>query len=110
MRRIRLPSPALQYSFQDVAGPVVLESEKPAGKVEATSPATPLSFSPSESDEKRNRFKSKLSVKKVLNLQISENSLSLRFGFASFDLIYLQFMFNSSIFPFICAVVKFNFL
>lgn len=64
MRRLRLPSPALQYSFQDVAGPVVLEPEKPAGKVEAASPATPLSFSPSESDEKRKRFKRKISVKK----------------------------------------------
>ncbi|WCJ35097.1 hypothetical protein M5689_016365 [Euphorbia peplus] len=72
LRRVKFSSP--QSSNQEISAPVVpiLEPEKQkpdAVKVEAaaaTSPATPLLFSPSESDEKQQpkRLKRKLSVKK----------------------------------------------
>ncbi|XP_065847017.1 uncharacterized protein [Euphorbia lathyris] len=65
LRRVR-SSNSPQSSCQEIIAldvPVV-QPEKPAAKVKASSPATPLSFSPSESDGKPKRLKRKLSVKK----------------------------------------------
>ncbi|KDP36919.1 hypothetical protein JCGZ_08210 [Jatropha curcas] len=69
---VRLPSPSVPSIHGSGSGggsgvlvSCAFESEKPAVKVGTSSPATPLSFSPSESDEKRKRLKRKASVKKT---------------------------------------------
>uniref|UniRef100_A0A2C9U161 Uncharacterized protein n=1 Tax=Manihot esculenta TaxID=3983 RepID=A0A2C9U161_MANES len=67
-RRVLLPSTPFP-SLHGIGGLLVSvfdpDKTKTAVKVEASSPATPLSFSPSESDEKPKRLKRKASAKKT---------------------------------------------
>ncbi|EEF52726.1 uncharacterized protein LOC8274666 [Ricinus communis] len=71
-RRVSLSSPSPTPTLNTSPPPppplpVVreIEPKKPAVKGEASSPATPLAFCPSESDDKPKRLKRKLSVKKT---------------------------------------------
>ncbi|KAJ9186448.1 hypothetical protein P3X46_002020 [Hevea brasiliensis] len=65
--RVHLQSPPPVPSLHGIGFLLgsAFDPEKAAVKVEASSPATPLSFCPSESDEKPKRLKRKASVKKT---------------------------------------------
>jgi len=57
---------AIQNNPSSYGGAAVVPPSSHAGKAQASSPATPLSFPATESDDKTKPFKNKVSLKRVI--------------------------------------------
>ena len=98
-----VPSSSSPHLPRTCVGPTCDDDDPPA-KVEPSSPATPLSFSPSESDGKSKRSKKSVSSKKVsfsnLRFPISHSFTVCFLG--SFLFLFSHFCFQFLIFEIVC--------
>ena len=99
-----VPSSSSPHLPGTCVGPTC-DDDDPQAKVEPSSPATPLSFSPSETDGKSKRSKKSVSSKKVsftnLRFPIS-HSFCCVFFLGSFLFLFSHFCFQFLIFEILC--------